>query len=209
MATQPQRDLIIKLVKARSQAMESQEKLREEIKQAWPDNVHWKVTSALIDRIKALPCDPREDQDVDQVRAVISDIKDSWLRLVVPDIISKFDNGVMLSEKQRDVLRRAYADATKEPLVPGMYKMGDKYYKVMYNKAKRLSAKELVVRPAFPNPFCEFVFRRDVLDKLTVDMKLSEEEARQFGHKFKVCCNCGEPIGHGDKRGTLICGNPV
>ncbi len=209
MATQPQRNLINTLVSARRTALEADPALMEEIIKVLPDDVHWQKASALIDLIKNLPCDKRDDVDIDNVRPFVKDIKDSWLKSVVTDIISRFDKGGSLSEKQREVLRRGLADALKKPLEPGVYKMDGEYYRVTVNKMKKAVAKRLVIRNRDEavygiHSYGEFVYARDALNKLTEDMRVSEEEAREFGHKFKFCCNCGEAIGHGDKRGTLM-----
>lgn len=204
MATERQRAYLAKLIDARRTALGSNAEMLERIKSVMPESVHWSQVSKVIKELENLPVDQREDIDVDTVRPVLDSIKDGWLRVTAKDIISKFDRGALLSDKQRGVLQKAYINATTEPLQEGMYKIDDTYYKVMKGRNGSLVAKKLVVRYNLPHSYCEFVYSKDVLDKLTVDMKLSEEDARAFGHKFKVCCNCGDPIGYGDKRGTLM-----
>jgi hypothetical protein len=206
MATQPQRNLINTLVSARRTALEANPEFMDEIVKALPEDVHWKEASKVIERLKTLPCDARADEDIDAVRDLVKDIKDTWLRLTVPDIIKRFDSGGALSDKQREVLRRGLEDALKAPLEQGIYKMNDEYYRVTKTKADhhKLVARKLVMRSMGDLRYCEFHYSKDALYKLTPDMRVSEEEARAFGHKFKLCCNCGEPIGYGDKRGTLM-----
>ncbi|MCU0505458.1 MAG: DUF6011 domain-containing protein [Chloroflexi bacterium] len=79
----------------------------------------------------------------------------------------------------------------REPAGEGWYKVGDDIYKVQkaVHGSGRLYAKRLDV--PVPGIKGEWVYAPGVVNTLTVEQRLTEEQAREFGRLYGVCCCCG------------------
>jgi hypothetical protein len=76
-----------------------------------------------------------------------------------------------------------------QELEAGIYRVGDKYFKVQkaVHGSGRMYAKELIVRA--PGE-AEFVFAAGAIRHIRPEHKMTLEEAKQFGQVYGVCCNC-------------------
>lgn len=84
---------------------------------------------------------------------------------------------------------------------PGMYRLGETFYKVQLGKRSgRPFAKRVII---LPDKF-RFVYEAGAIFELGADDKLSFEAAREFGMLHGQCVNCGLPLGPQDgKEGEI------
>jgi hypothetical protein len=86
----------------------------------------------------------------------------------------------------------------------GMYRTPDgTFYKVQISKQSgRAYAKRLIVDDC---GHVEFEYASGAIFDITADMKLTAEQAADFGHLYGTCCWCGIALGLGDdKRGAYV-----
>ena len=95
------------------------------------------------------------------------------------------------------VERPAAVPAAPKPapveLEAGIYRVGDDWFKVQkaVHGSGNMYAKRLVVTS--PGE-ATFEYAPGAIRNITADHKVSLEEARQFGHVYGVCCNCGATL---------------
>jgi hypothetical protein len=77
-------------------------------------------------------------------------------------------------------------------LEAGMYRVGDVVYKVQKSRQSgRMYAKRLVVHGSGD---ASFEYDSGAVRKITPDDRMSLEDAKEFGHVYGVCCNCGATL---------------
>ena len=85
--------------------------------------------------------------------------------------------------------------STKEPVTEGFYKLEDDIIKVVESRQGRLYGKKLELfydEESHTKPtkgVWEYV--PGIMGKLTAEMKLSQDEAAEFGQLYGVCAICG------------------
>lgn len=84
------------------------------------------------------------------------------------------------------------AKAAPVELAAGMYRVADVVYKVQKSRQSgRMYAKRLVVHSAGD---ASFEYDSGAVRKITPEDMMSLEDAKEFGHVYGVCCNCGATL---------------
>ena len=110
-----------------------------------------------------------------------------------------------LTEKQEAAARKMHAKVTAKAAAPagakvtedGMYRHPDgTVAKVQFavHGSGNLYAKRLIITTKDGAPKGTFEFEGGLINKLSPEMKMSLEEAAEFGHLYGFCCNCGATL---------------
>lgn len=83
---------------------------------------------------------------------------------------------------------------TQAPTVEAdqLYKYQGEIYRTKESKIGRIYALRLV--PGVEGEKGHFVYESGVVYNLTSDMLLTQEQAKEFGRRFGICCRCGRTL---------------
>jgi hypothetical protein len=124
---------------------------------------------------------------------------------------SFFNKRGYLSEKQRASAQSMYTkcmarEAAKATTAsapagaaqltePCVCKVGDKWYRARWNRAKtNLYAERIVVTGEGENASVSFTYVAGMIRKLTTADRVTMIDAKEFGMAFGCCCNCGRKL---------------
>lgn len=108
-------------------------------------------------------------------------------------------DGPLACEEARE---KAAAEAKARPSIgdpvesPGIYRTPDeRLWKVQLSEYGRLYCKEIVVIDGV-NPSISLEYAPGAIARLSASMKLTQEEAAEFGARFRICIDCGTELSH-------------
>lgn len=167
-----------------------------------------KDASRLIDRLRAIPVDPKQadagaQAKIDGLVAVLDQL-DARDRAFASDLVRSFRQRGDLSDRQWPWVDRLTARASGGPLPdPGLYLVDDVIVKVYLTQNRRLATKVLRVDGSTGS----FVYAPGWLSKVQADQRLTEDQARAFGKQHGFCCACARDLD--DERSLAVGYGPV
>ena len=162
--------------------------------------------SGLIDRLRAIPTDPKQADDGAQAKiealVAVVDRLDTRDRAFASDLVRAFRQRGDLSERQWPWVDRLTEKATApkvDPPEPGLYLVDETIVKVYLTQNRRLATKVLQGR--------SFRYAPGWLNKVRPEHRLTEDQARAFGKQHGFCCACARDLD--DDRSLAVGYGPV
>lgn len=160
--------------------------------------------SRLIDRLRAIPTDPKQvtpeaQAKIDGLVAVLDQL-DARDRAFGADLVRSFRQRGDLSDRQWPWVDRLTARASAPKAEPGLYVLPDTTIVRVGHYEGRLVAKRLtIIVGANGKARGSFRSDRSLLDRVPTEGRpLTEAEAQAFGKQYEFCCACARTL-HDDR----------
>ena len=169
--------------------------------------------SRLIDRLRAIPADPKQADSGAQARidglVAVLDQLDASDRVFASDLVRTFRRRGDLSERQWPWVDKLTVQASAPKAEPGLYILPDTtIVRIGYYEGRLVARRLVTVTGADGKDRGSFRSDRSLLSRVPTEGRpLTEDEARAFGKQHEFCCACALDLD--DDRSLAVGYGPV